>query len=539
MDKPSIRSETDYRIQCYAPTTGAFLGTVTPAYPEDIDASIRAASVAQEAWAKTTFDERRKVLRTLMRFILANQDTITAVCCLDSGKTKIDAALGEILVTVEKIKWVLQYGEAALSSEKRPASWPLMCYKKCEVRYEPLGVVAALVSWNYPCHNFLGPIISSIFAGNGIIVKGSEQTAWSSQYFNAVIKGALSICGHNPDLVQSVMCWPEVAPHLTSHPDIAHITFIGSRPVAHHVARSASKTLAPLVIELGGKDACIILDDARNLKSIASIMMRGVFQSCGQNCVGIERIILTPKSYPKMIELLADRIKKLRVGSILDDAEEGIDAGALVSDAGFDKLEHLISQAVSQGARLLAGGRRYNHPKHPKGHYFTPTLLVDVTPSMAIAQTEVFAPIALLMRAESVQHAVEIANGTMYSLGGSVFGGNTKDLEYVTKHMKCGMMAVNDFGIYYMNQSLPFGGVRGSGYGRFAGQEGLRGVCNLKAVAKDRFPRIASTGIPPRIDYPIKSAEKALGFVKGLIGVGYGVGLGGKVKGVWELMRNG
>jgi acyl-CoA reductase-like NAD-dependent aldehyde dehydrogenase len=206
---PSIKSTDDYMIQCYAPATGASLGKVAPAYPEDIDAAIHAAASAQEEWAKTSFDERRKFLRTLLKYILGNQDHIATVACLDSGKTKVDAAFGEILVTVEKIKWVLTHGEKALVPEKREVSWPLQCYKKVELRYEPLGVVAACVSWNYPFHNLLGPIISSTFAGNGIVVKGSEQTAWSSQYFISIVRGALKACGHNPDLVQ--VCLPKPA----------------------------------------------------------------------------------------------------------------------------------------------------------------------------------------------------------------------------------------------------------------------------------------------------------------------------------------
>jgi len=205
---PSIKSNNDYLIQCYAPATGASLGKVTPAYPEDIDAAIKASATAQTQWAKTSFDERRKVLRTLLKYILDNQDHIAAVACLDSGKTKVDAAFGEILVTAEKLKWVINHGEKALLPEKRENSWPLQCYKKVELRYEPLGVVAACVSWNYPFHNLLGPIISSTFAGNGIIVKGSEQTAWSSQYFISIVKGALVACGHSPDLVHvSLSCF--------------------------------------------------------------------------------------------------------------------------------------------------------------------------------------------------------------------------------------------------------------------------------------------------------------------------------------------
>ncbi|KAI5798992.1 Aldehyde/histidinol dehydrogenase [Geopyxis carbonaria] len=536
IEKTSIKSEIDYRIQCYAPATGRFLGRVNPATEEDIDNAIKASAKAQASWAQTSFDERKKVLRTLQKYILANQDSIVNVSCLDSGKTKVDAALGEVLVTVEKIKWVLGNGVKALEPEKRSPSWPLMCYKKVEVRYEPLGVVAACVSWNYPFHNLLSPIISSIFAGNGIIVKGSEQTAWSSQYYISIVKGALSACGHNPDLVQSIMCWPDVAPHLTSHPDIAHITFIGSKPVAHHVARSAAKVLTPLCIELGGKDAAVILDDTPNLPALVSVLMRGSFQSCGQNCVGIERIIALPKVYPQIVSMLEARVAKLRCGSILDD--EGVDCGAVISDMNFERLENLVSDAVAQGARLIHGGKRYIHPKHPKGHYFMPTLLVDVTPSMAVAQNEVFGPLCVVMAATSVSHAIELANSTIYSLGGSVFGRNQKDLDRVTREMKCGMVSVNDFAVYYLNQSLPFGGVRGSGYGRFAGEEGLRSVTNLKAVAVDRFPKLVGTSIPPVLDYPLKDGDRAWRFTKGMVWLGYGESIKRQAAGLWHLMTN-
>jgi acyl-CoA reductase-like NAD-dependent aldehyde dehydrogenase len=331
------------------------------------------------------------------------------------------------------------------------------------------------------------------------------------------------------------MCWPEVAPHLTSHPGISHITFIGSRPVAHHVAASASKTLTPLCIELGGKDAAVVLDDTPNLPSLTSILMRGVFQSCGQNCVGIERIVATPKVYSKLISLLESRIANLRLGSILDD-DTGVDCGAIISDAHFPRLESLVADAVKQGARCLIGGKRYVHPKHSKGHYFSPTLLVDVTPSMAIAQNEVFGPICVLMPATDVSDAISIVNCTEFGLGGSVFGRNKKDVDRVAREMKCGMVSINDFAVYYLNQSLPFGGVKGSGYGRFAGEEGLRSVCSLKAVAEDRFPRIVSTAIPSVVDYPLKDGERGWKFTKGMVELGYGETIMRKLGGVWKLM---
>lgn len=332
---------------------------------------------------------------------------------------------------------------------------------------------------SYPFHNLLGPIISALFAGNAIVVKGSEQTAWSSRYFIDIVRGALAACGHDPDVAHAISCWPQTADYFTSHRGIAHLTFIGSRPIAHQVAKSASKTLIPLCIELGGKDPAIILDhpDGQTMSSgeiarIASILMRGVFQSGGQNCVGIERIIAMPGAYATLITLLEPRIRALRVGSDLDtnrsseaDKNEAIDVGASISSASFDRLEQLITEARAQGARLLVGGHRHHCEQFPHGHYFSPTLLVDVTPSMRIAQEELFGPVCVLMRATDVTDAVEIANSTEYGLGASVFGPTSSsaargNLAYATNAIRAGMVAVNDFAAYvflfFFSHSLSF-----------------------------------------------------------------------------------
>lgn len=264
---------------------------------------------------------------------------------------------------------------------------------------------------------------------------------------------------------------------------------------------------------MGGKDAAIILDDVPNIKALSSLLMRGVFQSASQNCIGIERMVVLPKLYSTLVEILEERIRKLRPGSVLDGDE--VDCGAMISAVGFDKLESWIEDAVKKGARCLVGGKRLIHPKYPQGHYFSPTLLVDVTEDMLIAQNETFAPICVLMRAKDVTHAIHLANSTEYGLGGSVFGRNKRNLDRVVREFKSGMVSVNDFGVYYLNQSLPFGGVRGSGYGRFAGVEGMRAVCNVKAVCEDRFPRLISTAIPPVVDYPIRDGNRGWRFTQG------------------------
>ncbi|KAF2792407.1 aldehyde dehydrogenase-like protein [Melanomma pulvis-pyrius CBS 109.77] len=536
--EPSLKVSGSSLIQCYCPATGESLGRVLPTTASGIDRAIGDAKEAQVQWAQTTFAQRRRVLKTMLKFVLENQEIIARVACLDSGKTMVDASLGEILVTAEKLKWTIDHGEEALRPERRPTNL-LMMYKKNEVIWQPLGVVAACVSWNYPFHNLLSPVIASLFAGNAIIIKGSEATAWSSRYFATIASYALIACGHSSALVQSVTCWPDVAGHLTSHPDISHITFIGSRPVAHHVCASAAKALTPVCVELGGKDPAIILDDMSNsnFKRVCSILMRGTFQSAGQNCIGLERVIALPNVYTRLITHLTPLISALRPGSILNSSPDTpIDIGASISSANFPKLESLIQDAVAQGARLLVGGSQFQHPEFPRGHYFQPTFIVDVTPSMRIAQTELFAPVFLLMRAESVDHAISIANSTPYALGASVYGSSSRDLERVVREVHAGMVAVNDFAVTYMVQ-LPFGGMKGSGYGRFAGKEGLRGVCNQKAITRDRWPGV-KTSIPGPMDLPLKgrgAAQRAWGMAQGIVWLGYG-DWRGKVKGIKGLI---
>lgn len=475
----------------------------------------------------------------MLQHVLANQHELCRVACLDSGKTMVDAQLGEILVTAEKLTWTLKHGEAALRPSRRPTNL-LMTYKRNEVWYEPLGVVAALVSWNYPFHNLIGPVISALFAGNAIVVKASEQTAWSASFFANVARGALAAHGHDPALVQPVVCWPAVAPHLTSHPGIAHVTFIGSKPVCHKVAASAAQSLTPLVAELGGKDAAIVLDSAGNdVNRIANILLRGTFQSAGQNCIGIERIIVAPSLYEKIISMVEPKVKALRLGPTAD-------VGALVSDAPFTRLEALIDDAVKSGARLLAGGKRHHHPDYPSGHYFTPTLLVDVTPEMAIASEECFAPVMLFMRApapsatpqETASSILALANNN-FGLGASLFGSESDPvLQFVARGLRTGNLAINDFAAFYAVQ-LPFGGVGGSGYGRFAGEEGLRGLCNAKSVCADRAQWLGiRTDIPPPVRYPVADQERSWTFASGIVGLGYGMGIWEKVKAIGTVLRN-
>ncbi|KAL8810362.1 MAG: hypothetical protein Q9200_002642 [Gallowayella weberi] len=530
LEDPSIKIPGSSAIQCYNPATGQLLGQVNPATPDGIDRAVARATDAQKEWAKTTFKQRRKVLRTILKYVEARRD-IATVACLDSGKTKVDAMLGEILVTVEKLKWTIQHGEKALRPEQRPTNF-LMLYKHNEVRWEPLGVLAACVSWN-----LLGTVL----------------------YLHR------QKCPHRlrpflpPHSISRLLAPNRKPPNIPSGNLPHHFyRFPSRRPQRLRIRRQISDAS---MRGAGGKDPAIILDsisDEDLEHRVLPILMKGTFVSSGQNCIGIERIIACPRAYAKLIPLLEKAIRALRLGSSLpvsthtsetSEFDTNIDIGAMISSSSFPTLTNLISSAVSAGATLHCGGTPHKHPSHPSGHYFTPTFLSAITPSMPIAQNELFAPIALLFPATSVSHAIAIANSTSYALGASVFGSPSDPaLKTCTREIRAGMVSVNDFGAYYA-VGLPFGGRNGSGYGRFGGEEGLRGICNMKSVCRDR--RIAKwcgvgTKIPAVLEYGGVKQERArvpqarkVAFLKGMMELGYAEGWARRGKGLWEMWRSG
>lgn len=549
--KPQVRdvSKKD-TIICYDPATAYLIAELPADTPASIADKISKAKAAQLKWRHSSFALRRKALRTMQKWVVRDAETIARVASRDTGKTAIDAAFGELLTTCSKLAWTISNGEKILRTETRPNNLLLM-HKVCEVRHEPMGVVAACVSWNYSAHNVMGPIIASVFAGNAIVVKASELVAWSAAWFVDGVRECLRVAGCDPELVQLVTCFPEAAEAVTQSSDIAHITFIGSEPVGRLVAQAATKELTPVTLELGGKDPAILLKDA-DLKYFGSTFMRSCFQGAGQNCIGIERFIVDEAIADKLVDIVEPRIKALKLGSFMDDAPFGtssstakkgerVDMGAMITDARFTHLESLISSAVLQGARLVVGGKRYSHPTWKNGHYFTPTLLTNVSPDMAIANEELFAPIFLIIPfpTNSLDSAIKIANGTRYGLGSSIFGSTLSQCQYIADTLEAGMVNINDFGVSYLNQGLPFGGVKKSGYGRFGGPEGLLALTQAKAVTRDRAFSWFRTGIPPRLDYPLEQPKKSWAFVQGLVRFAYGNGIFARAKGILDLIVNG
>jgi aldehyde dehydrogenase (NAD+) len=484
---------TPGEIQCFTKGTFRKMGTVKAMSRPDVKAALDRARVAQKKWALSTFAERRKLLFALMEYVLKEHETICKTSAIECGKTLLDGTLGEILTTLEKLSWTAHYGEDCLKEEVREVGL-VSFHKRASVSYLPLGVVSAIVSWNYPFHNIIGPMISALFAGNAFVGKVSEWSCYYASYYQEIVRDGLRKLGYSPDLVTFVTGFAEAGEALVEMSD--KVTFIGSPGVGKLVMKKASETLTPVVLELGGKDPAVVCDDA-DLKQLIPVVMRGTFQNCGQNCVGLERVVAHQGIHDTLVERLRPLVADLSQGPACEGDTK--DCGAMtMGPAAIDKIDHLVQDAIKKGAKCLAGGKR----GAASSPFYPPTMLVGVTTEMEIAQEEVFGPIMVIFKAKDDEDAARIVNTCAYGLGASVFSADPKRAHALGRKLRTGMMNVNDFGINYLCQSLPFGGVKISGFDRFAGIEGLRGNCLVRSETQDRIPGV-KTEVPPAMQYPV------------------------------------
>ena len=489
-------------IQCFDPATGWYLGQQPVTQPAAVKDIVEAAKEAQKCYLKSSFAKRRQVLRTLLDYLVEHQELICRIAARDSGKHLVDASFGEILTTCEKLRWTIDNGETVLASETRSPGL-IMAHKLPRVDYVPVGVMGCIVSWNYPFHNVVGPIISALMAGNGCVVKASEQVAWSTAFWQDLIHACLAANGIDTRLVSIINGYGQTGQALVECCD--KITFIGSPGVGKIIMNHASKTLTPVILELGGKDCAIVCEDA-DYNQFRHNSLRYCFQNAGQNCAGLERVIIHHSLHDRFIRDTVESVSKMRIGSPL---LEDIDCGAITMPSQLEIIQSLVDDAVTKGAIVHIGGKRFINPKYPDGNYFLPTIISGITMDMRIAKEEIFGPVMLVMKFNTDDEAIELANSSPFGLGGGVFTLNRQRGESIAYRMRVGFVNLNDFGVNYLCQGLPFGGVGISGVDRFSGVEGLRGNCHPRAVTTDKFDFMGiRTNLPPVLRYPIAPVGK-------------------------------
>ncbi|XP_074558740.1 aldehyde dehydrogenase 22A1 [Curcuma longa] len=515
-------------VRCYEPATMKYLGSFPALTPDEVREHVAQAREAQKIWKSSSFRQRRQFLRILLKYIIEHQELICEISSRDTGKTMVDASLGEIMTTCEKITWLLAEGEKWLKPEYR-SSGRSMLHKRAKVEFHPLGVIGAIVSWNYPFHNVFNPMLAAVFSGNAVVIKVSEHASWSGCFYFRIIQAALAAVGAPENLVHIITGFAETGQALVSSVD--KIIFVGSPGVGKMIMQKASETLIPVTLELGGKDAFIVCEDV-DLPSVVQIAMRGALQSSGQNCAGAERFYVHKDIYQSFVTHIVRLVKSVSVGPPLAGR---YDMGAICMQEHSEKLQNLVNDALDKGAEIVGRGRFGHLGEDAVDQFFLPTVIVNVNHTMKLMQEEAFGPIIPIMEFSSDEEVIKLANDSNYGLGCAVFSGSQKRAIAIASQLHCGVAAINDFASTYMCQSLPFGGVKHSGFGRFAGVEGLRACCLVKSVVEDRWWPFIKTVIPKPIQYPV--SENAFEFQESLVEALYGLYIRDRLRSLVNVMK--
>lgn len=517
-------------IESKNPATGEVVGREKCFSPDDVRHVVALSKKAAEAWSQTRFAERRAVFRDLMDAILAQKDEICRASVDGTGKTMMEATYGEIMTTLEKLRWLKNEGEKLLSPESRPV--PAMLFlKSARIEYYPLGVIGVIIPGNYPFHNVASAVATALMAGNGCVVKVSEWANSSRSFFQDIFRKVLYKRGHNPDLVQVVGGYGQTGAALIGA-GVDHVLFIGSPQTGERVMATASKTLTPVTLELGGKDPFIVCEDAE-FDHAVEVALRGVFTNCGQNCIAAERIYVHRSIYDRFADRVVAATRQLRQGP--DSLEScQVDCGSIAMPPQVAIVERLVNEAVQQGAVVAAGGKRNPKFDPERTLFYEPTVLTNVTHDMKVVNDEAFGPLMVLIAWDNDDQLVEMANSTRYALGCSIFSTNYARAEALARRIVSGMVTINDYGTGYMIQGLPFGGTKDSGFGRFNGPEGLRAFCRVKSVVTDRFP--IRTHAPAFVKYPIPAQGRAI--VCNALDMVYSRTISGQVSGLLRFLKS-
>lgn len=457
------------RIDVTDPATGEQIAEHALADAADVDRAIQAARRVHRSGTLTAMRpiERGRMVQAMGRYLLEHKNEIAHILTLEQGKP-----LWESMIEVEGAALYFEYyGNQASTVEGR--SIPLGAGYMDWTEYEPFGVSAQIIPWNYPVEMTARSLSAALATGNACVIKSPELTPLT----NAYLARAAEAAGFPAGAV-NVICGlgHDAGAALAGHRDVNQIVFTGSVPTGIAIATAAARNVVPCVLELGGKSAAIVHDDA-DLDAFENDIRWGIYFNAGQVCSAMSRVIVHESRHDELVERATKVAKSLSVGPGIEHTEFGANMGSMVSDSQLDRAVSMVACAEEQGARVAAGGRKPNRP----GAFLEPTVLAGVTPEMEIAQQEVFGPVLSVLSFRDDAQAIEIANGTDYGLVAGVF---TTDLDRATRavrHLRAGQVFVNEW--YAGGVETPFGGYGKSGYGREKGREALWNYVQTKNIA--------------------------------------------------------
>jgi glyceraldehyde-3-phosphate dehydrogenase (NADP+) len=444
-----IASKENAYIDIHSPLNEELIGSVPAMTKEDVDHVIHSAKLAQKKWKLTTIDERAEILYRAAEILLQNTDELAILMMMEIAKD-LKSAKSEVSRTADFIKFTADTAKN-LSGESIPGdSFPGFKNNKVSiVRREPLGVVLAISPFNYPINLAASKIAPGLMAGNSIVLKPATQGSLSGLYLARVFEAA----GVPAGVLNTITGrGNEIGDYVTTHREINFINFTGSTEVGTRISKLTS--MVPLLMELGGKDAAIVLEDA-DLDLTANNIVAGGYSYSGQRCTAVKRILVLDQVADQLVEKIKEKMKKLKVGNPLVDGD--VDIVPLIGTKAADFVMELIQDAKDKGAVLLAGGNR-------EGNLIEPTLFDYVTTDMRLAWEEPFGPVLPIMRVKDKDEAIEIANSSEYGLQSAVFTENINDAFYIADRLEVGTVQINNK-TERGPDHFPFLGVKASGLG--------------------------------------------------------------------------
>jgi len=456
-------------LEVLDPATGEKLAEQALADAADVDRAVAAARVLHESggWCGRRPVERGRIVRRMGDYLLERIDEIAPILTREAGKP-----LWEARLEVEgAARYFEYYGNQAETLEGR--SIPLGSGYFDFTTHAPYGVSAQIIPWNYPMEMTARSLSAALAVGCTVVIKTPELDPLTSRYF----ADAAEACGL-PRGALNILCGigSDAGAALASHPDVNQIVFTGSVPTGIAIASAAARNVVPCVLELGGKSAAIVHDDA-DLDAFLSDARWGIYFNAGQVCSAMSRVIVQEKVHDRLVDGLVAMADGLKVGSGLDFAEFGPNMGAMISEGQCQRAAGMVSTAEREGATVATGGRRLNRP----GSFLEPTVLTGVTRDMTIAQEEVFGPVLSVLPFRDEDEAIRIANGTPYGLVAGVFTADVDRAMRAANRLRAGQIFVNEW--YAGGVETPFGGFGKSGYGREKGREALLNYVQTKNVA--------------------------------------------------------
>ncbi len=457
------------RIDVNDPATGEKLAEHALANAADVDRAVQAARRVHHSGVLTDMRpiERGRMVQAMGRYLLDHKDEIAEALTREQGKPLWEAHI-EVAGAALYFEY---YGNQASTVEGR--SIPLGKGYFDFTENAPFGVSAQIIPWNYPIEMSARSLSAGLTTGNACVIKSPEMTPLT----NAYLAKAAEAAGFPAGAV-NILCGlgHEAGAALAEHQDVNQVVFTGSVPTGIAIAKAAAGNVVPCVLELGGKSAAIVHDDA-DLDAFERDIRWGIYFNAGQVCSAMSRVIVHESRHDEVVERAIGIAKSLSVGPGIERDETGATMGAMVSDAQRDRAIGIIQNAQREGAKIATGGRKLNRP----GAFLEPTVMTEVTPDMDIASNEIFGPVLSVMKFRDEAEAIGIANGTPYGLVGGVF---TRDLDRATRsarQIRAGQVFVNEW--FAGGVETPFGGFGKSGYGREKGREALWNYVQTKNIA--------------------------------------------------------